>query len=169
MIPLPKFTRAALAAALAGAALALTACSDALEPLPREGVPDAFEFSRGGYGTGSRGVEVRGDTVVFRRVPWEGDVPFTVDSVRVVPTAEAWRAFWDAVGEAGVHRWRSRYAADVIDGAGWSLRIVAGGREIESHGSNAYPDRLGREHEVDSTPDFEAFADAVGALVGRDL
>jgi hypothetical protein len=164
MIPLPKFSRAPLAAALA-----VAACSDVFSPLPREGVPDAFEFSRGAYGSGSHGVEVRGDTVVYRRVPWEGDEPFTIDSVRVVPTAEAWRAFWDAADEAGVRRWRRQYTANVIDGAGYSLRIVADGREIESHGSNAYPDRLGREHEVDSTPDFEAFADAVGALVGRDM
>jgi hypothetical protein len=161
--------RASLAAVLAGVALAVAGCEEAVAPLPREGVPDALRFSMSGYGMGSSGVELRGDTVVYRRVPWDGDGPPTVDSVRVVPTAEAWRAFWDAVDEAGVRRWRLRYTSDAIDGVGWTLSLEAEGRRVLSSGSNAFPDRRGRQIVDGPTPDFDAFADAVGALVGRDF
>ena len=53
-----------------------------------------------------------------------------------------------ATERAGVHRWRARYAAeDIVDGVGWSVRIAAGGRVVASSGTNAYPDRFGREHD----------------------
>lgn len=161
--------RTSMVAALAGAGLAAAGCEDTVAPLPREGVPDALRFSLSGYGMGSAGVELRGDTVVYRRVPWDGGNPPTVDSVRVVPTAEAWRAFWDAADEAGVRRWRLRYTSDAIDGVGWTLSLDADGRRILSSGVNAFPDRDGRQITDGPTPDFDAFADAVGALVGRDF
>ena len=163
------FLRTAIAAAFAVVALAVAGCEDAVAPLPREGVPDVLRFSIAGFGTGSREVELRGDTVVYRRVPWDGDETPAVDSVRVVPTAEAWRAFWEAVDDAGVRRWRLRYLSGAIDGVGWTLSLEAGGRRILSSGSNAFPDREGRQIVDGPTPDFDAFADAVGALVGRDF
>lgn len=161
--------RTSIAAVLSVVALAMAGCEEAVAPLPREGVPDVLRFSMAGYGMGSSGVELRGDTVVYRRVPWDGDEPTTVDSVRVVPTAEAWRAFWDAVDEAGVRRWRLRYLSEAVDGVGWMLSLEAEGRRVLSSGSNAFPDRQGRQIVDGPTPDFDAFADAVGALVGRDF
>lgn len=161
--------RTSIAAVLAVAALAVAGCEDAVAPLPRDGVPDVLRFSMTGYGTGSAGVELRGDTVVYQRVPWNGDAPVAADSVRVVPTAEAWRAFWDAADEAGVRRWRLRYASDAIDGVGWNLSLEVDGRRILSSGVNAFPDREGDRIVDGPTPDFDAFADAVGALVGRDF
>jgi hypothetical protein len=56
-----------------------------------------------------------------------------------------------------------------VDGSGWSLRIVTGGVVIDSHGSNAWPDRRGREHEMEVPAEFQAFLDAVGALAGQDF
>lgn len=153
-------------AALAGLVLAGACEGDAFGPLPREGAPDALRFSIGGFATDSREIEVRGDTVVYRRTSWDGRAP-GVDSVRVVPTADAWRAFWDAADDAGVRRWRARYLAEgVVDGAGWTLSLVVDGRELHSVGSNAYPDHRGREHELEITPAFEAFVAGVGALTG---
>lgn len=150
--------------------LAATGCGDPTLPLPRDGVPDELAFSFGGFGITGTSVTLRGDTVVLRQTPWDGLSGGAVDSVRAVPTAEAWAAFWAAAEDAGVSRWRSRYAAEgVIDGAGWSLRLGAGGRVIESQGSNAYPDRRGREHEMDWTPEFRAFVSALGDLVGASL
>jgi hypothetical protein len=56
-----------------------------------------------------------------------------------------------------------------VDGVGWGVRIAAGGRLVESSGSNAYPDRFGREHELGMTEDFRAFLTAVGELVGHPV
>lgn len=162
--------RAWRAAALLSAALALVACSDATAPLPQAGVPDALEFSMGGYFGGGTSVSLRGDTLVFFRTPWEWRPDMTIDTVRVVPTADAWRAFWSATSRAGVGRWRARYVAEEIaDGTGWNLRIVAGGRRIESFGSNAYPDRLGLQRRGEMTEDFRGFVAALGALVGQPV
>ena len=151
---------------LVGVALALAACDDATGPLPRTGVPDGLEFSIGGFSVGASTVELRGDTVVLRR--WR---PGAVnDSVRAVPTPDSWRAFWSATERAGVQRWRARYAAEgIVDGVGWSVRISAGGRLVESSGNNAYPDRFGRKHEIGMTDDFRAFLTAVGELVGHPV
>ena len=159
--------RAWIAAAVA---LAFAGCSDPTGPLPREGVPDELRFSIGGFGTSSTTIELEGDAVVLTRIPWDWSPGMPVDSVRAVPTAEGWAAFWAAAEQAGVRRWRERYMAEgVVDGGGYSLRLVAGDLVIESAGSNAYPDRRGREHEMEHTSAFSEFLDAIGALVGRDL
>ncbi len=152
-------------AVLCGAALALAACGDPVAPLPREGAPDELEFSFGGFAISTSHWELRGDTVVFRQMP--AGVPDSAsDSASLVPTAEAWRAFWEAADEAGVGRWRERYAAEgVVDGNGWILRLVAGSLRVESEGSNAYPDRRGRESELEVTEAFRAFRSALEDLV----
>lgn len=153
---------------IAGAiTLAFTGCSDpAAIVLPREGVPEEFVFTTSGYGSGSTTVRVDGDAVVVRRAQWDPATP--ADSTRRVPTQQQWTAFWAAVDEAGVARWRERYFAEgVVDGVGWSLRIVAGGRVVDSAGANAYPDRLGRESENQETAAFRDFLDALADLTGE--
>ena len=154
-----------IATAVLCVALGLATCDDATGPLPMEGAPDDLELSIGGFGVGESTVELRGDTVVLRRTR-PGAV---IDSVIAVPTPDSWRAFWSATERAGVRRWRARYAAEAIDGVGWSVRIAAGGRLVESSGSNAYPDRFGREHDFSMTDDFRAFLTAVGQLVGHPV
>lgn len=145
--------------------LALAACGDPVAPLPREGTPDELAFSFGGFAIATSRWELRGDTVVFREFP-AGVPDSAADSARAVPTAEAWRTFWTAVDEAGVARWRARYAAEnVVDGNGWSLRLEAGGVRVESEGSNAYPDRRGRESELEVTDAFRTFRSALQELV----
>lgn len=137
-------------------------------PLPEAGAPDALEFSVGGFGVGGSTVSLRGDTVILVRTPWGGMPGVAIDSVRVVPAPDAWRAFWAAAKHAGVAQWRARYAAEgIVDGVGWHVRIAAGGWRLESTGSNAYPDRLGREHRGEMTVDFRGFLGAIGALVGQ--
>jgi hypothetical protein len=160
-----------LIAAFAGLSIAIAACDDPTLSLPREGAPEELRFSYSAFFGPSQSVELRKDTLVLRRAGWsDGINPPAVDSVRVVPTAEEWRGFWDAVEETGVGRWRRRYVAEnIADGLGWQLRLrVAGGR-VESEGSNAYPDRSGREHEGEPTPEFLAFVDALGDLVGQPI
>src|SRR3954464_15706922 len=72
------------------------ACTDSTSPLQHEGRPGALEFSIGGFGAPSRQLEMRGDTVIARRRPYTWTPGVIIDSVRVVPSAEAWRAFWAA-------------------------------------------------------------------------
>ena len=159
-----------IAAAVLGVALTFAACDDATGPLSAAGAPDDLEFSIGGFAVGESTVELRGDTVVLRRTPWGWTPGEVIEIVRAVPTPDSWRVFWAATARTGVHRWRARYAAEgIVDGVGWGVRIAVGGRVVESSGSNAYPDRLGREHELDMTDDFRAFLTAVSELVGHPV
>jgi hypothetical protein len=152
------------------AGVLLASCDDPTGPLPREGAPRELEYTVGGFAVGSANVALRGDTVVLVRMPWGARPGTPPDSVRTVPTAEAWRDFWEAASDAGVRRWRERYNAEgVVDGSGWNLRIVAPGSRIESNGSNAYPDRHGLEHEGEMTREFRAFEAAIEALAGAPL
>jgi len=151
-------------------ALSLVACNDTTAPLPQEGAPAALEFSIGGYGGGGSRVTLVGDTVVMWRLSpaWTPGTP--IDTVRVVPDSAAWRAFWSATRQAGTDRWRSQYnAAGIADGLGWDLHLAAGGRQIASWGSNAYPDSSGAKHEGDVTAEFRVFVTALSDLVGRSV
>ncbi|HYW10221.1 MAG TPA: hypothetical protein VE913_24870, partial [Longimicrobium sp.] len=145
-------------------------CAGITAPLPERGPPEELRFSTSGYGGPSAILTLRGDTVMLLRAPWERGPGTAVDTVRAVPDARAWSDFWRVAEGAGVRRWRGRYMAEgVADGVGWGLRIVADGMTIESQGSNAYPDREGREHELRETPEYRAFVDALGALVGQPI
>ena len=145
-------------------------CGDPTAPLPREGAPDELHFTYGGFGMAGVTIEARGGTVAMWRRSWDSPAGGAIDTVRSSPTADAWREFWIAAKQAGVHRWRSRYVADgVIDGNGWTLRLVAGGFALESMGSNAYPDVLGRKRDLMMTEEFRALQTALGNLVGAEL
>ena len=150
-------------------ALAVVACAESIAPLPDAGRPEALEFSMGGYFGASTRVVLVGDTVVYTRSqPWESPVPSPIDSIRIVPSAESWQAFWSAMDRSGVNRWRGHYLAEQIaDGLGWELTLRTGGRTIRSSGTNAYPDRLGREHEGESTREWNGAVDAILTLVGK--
>lgn len=154
--------------ALWGASLALVACGEAVAPLPEEGLPDDFRFSVGAFDQGSSSWELRGDTVVFQRIPPD----FTtsgIDTVRRRPTAAEWEGFWTAAAQAGVRHWSGDYIAEgVVDGTGWSLRLAVGELRVEANGSNAYPDADGRESELEPTAAFETFRSAVEALAGPE-
>jgi hypothetical protein len=159
----PRLRSFACAAAMLAGVLG---CSESGILLPDDGPPEALEFSTGGYGGGSRSVQVRGDTVVLRRSSWTGDQR---DSVRAVPAPGEWRAFWQASERAGVGRWQRRYQNErVADGVGWYLRIEIDGAEFESTGANAYPDAFGRERH-EPTDAYNDFVDALGDLVGEPL
>ena len=151
-----------LAAVIAG-------CEDPTAPLPREGPPDELYFAYGGFGM--TGVTIRADgmTVAMWRRDWDAGPGTPIDTLRVVPTADAWRQFWAVADQAGVHHWKSRYAEeDIVDGAGWTLRLAGGGFSLASSGSNAYPDWFGRKH-GGVTPEFEALMTALGNLIGEPL
>jgi hypothetical protein len=171
MASLPaRFIRAHIALLSLAALTVGAACQDPTAPLPREGAPDELLFSFGGFGIDATTLELRGATVAMWRSPADWRPGIAIDTTYAVPTAEAWREFWITAKGAGVQRWRSRYAADnIIDGVGWSLRLVAGAFALEASGSNAYPDWRGREHELEMTEEFRAFRTALGNLVGEEM
>jgi hypothetical protein len=145
-------------------------CDDPTAPLPREGPPDDLRFVFGGFAITGVTLELQGATVLMWRQSWDPRPGEAIDTLRATPSAEQWRDFWSAADAAGVQRWRARYAAeDVIDGNAWQLRLVAGAFALESTGSNAYPDRLGREQEALMTAEFRALLTALGNLVGEPL
>lgn len=165
-----KWSHTPAAAILSIIVLSFAACDDATAPLPHDGAPTALEFSIGGYGGGGSRVTLVGDTVVmFRLSPaWTPGTP--IDTVRVVPDSVAWRAFWSATKQAGTDRWGGQYNANgIADGLGWDLSLAAGGRQVVSSGSNAYPDRSGKKHEGDVTDEFRVFVAALSDLVGRSV
>jgi hypothetical protein len=158
------------AAILAGSLVLAAGCTDSTAPLQREGRPADLQFSTSGFGAPSRMLELRGDTVVLRRTAWAWTPGAAIDSVRVVPSPDAWRAFWTAAEDAGVQAWRGGYVADgVMDGTGWTLRLMSSGRQIEAFGSNAYPDRRGGKHDLEMPPEFGAFVTALNALAGQTV
>ena len=150
--------------------MALTRCDGPTAPLPREGAPDEFRFVYGGFTMEAVTVELEGTSVAMWRTSWDWRPGVAIDTIRSVPTEAAWREFWVAAERAGVRRWRPRYAAEgVLDGDGWTLRLAAGDFRLTSTGSNAYPDALGREHELEMTEAFQSFRSALGNLIGEDL
>ncbi len=150
--------------------MALTRCEAPTAPLPREGAPDELRFIYGGFAMDAVTVELEGTSIAMWRTPWDWRPGVAIDTIRSAPTADAWREFWVATERAGVQRWRPRYAAEgVVDGDGWTLRLTAGDFRLTSSGSNAYPDALGREHELEMTKEFQLFRSALGNLIGEDL
>jgi hypothetical protein len=155
---------AAWATAVLAAGAIATGCSSPLEPLPT-GAPAEFEFTMAGVFVGSATWSVRGDTIMYARASWDTGESY---SAKVVPAADDWTAFWDAVDAAGVRRWQRRYEARpvIMDGVGWQLRIGDGRLSIRSEGSNSYPDRHGRKHDGEPTIAFQLFLDALQDLSG---
>jgi hypothetical protein len=146
---------------------ALAACSSSTAPLPREGPPAALRVSYSGYGYGSHEVTLlRGDTLRVVRRTWERAA--AVESTFVVPSADAWLAFWASARAAGVDGWPSRCADErIADGAGLGVRIAAGGRTVESTASNSWPLRDGRCSGPEQSAEVRTFLAAVGTLIGR--
>lgn len=166
--PVSRFRRAGLAAI---ALFALAACGDATAPLPAAGAPDELAFNvSAAEAWSSTNVRLDGAAVVVTHSRESHEQGMHTQRVRAVPSARDWEAFWAAVDDAGVHRWTGEYVAEgYVDGVGWSLRLARGGVVAESHGTNAYPDRAGREHEIHVTADFRAFLDALGTLTGWEF
>jgi hypothetical protein len=124
----------------------------------------------GGFGIDIVRVELQGASVAMWRRPWDWRPGVPIDTMRAVPTDDAWREFWLAAERAGVHRWRTQYVAEgVVDGDGWALRLVTGDFDLLASGSNAFPDARGREHELEMTEEFRLLRTAIGNLVGEEL
>ena len=166
------FRRPALAGAIVASLTGLAgsvACHDPTAPLPSEGPPDELSFALGGFFDDAVTIELQNETVLMWRRPWDWEPGVAIDTLRATPTPEDWRAFWIAAERAGVHNWRSHYEADVVDGVGWTLRLVAGSFTLQSSGNNAYPDWRGREHELQMTAEFRSLQTALENLVAETM
>lgn len=170
-MPHPILSRA-LYAAIACATLTFAACGESTAPpQPAGNAPREFSYSASAPEPGNYTyVTLEGASVVVtHRESRYGQAP-RIRTVRVVPTASDWTAFWAAVDAAGVRRWTGDYLAEgYADGLGWSLRLAGNGVTIDTHGTNAYPDREGLEHHLTVTADFRTFLDALETLTGSEF
>lgn len=126
--------------------------------------PEMFEAYIGGFFGTSYAVALKGDTLIYKTREAGGNE----QEQRFKPTAAQWRAFAKALASAGAQHWQSRYNnSDVMDGTQWSLKLKFGELQVNSSGSNNYPDRLGKANDKpEYTPTFEAYLKAVKALLG---
>jgi hypothetical protein len=88
----------------------------------------------------SYAVEWEGGTLKYRARSGEGEET----EREIIPTADQWEAFFSALDQAGVWKWKIRYPnPGILDGTMWSIKIEYEGRSISSRGDNAYPKRFG--------------------------
>jgi hypothetical protein len=165
-LPMPRLRALSRAAAIACTVLLVAACSDSTAPVPAANAPRELEYDVMALeGAGSTSVRMDGAVVVVTH----SDGTRT-RRVRAVPTAAQWDAFWAAAEQAGVRQWTGDYNAEgFADGSAWSLRLAGNGVDVDAHGTNAYPDREGREHELYRPADFTAFLAALGTLTGWEF
>jgi len=82
-------------------------------------------------------------------------------------TASQWRVFWAMLNYIKAWSWEQSYwNADVLDGTSWRLKIKYRSKNLESHGTNAYPES--EELDLKSDSSFELFIDALNILLGDD-
>jgi len=142
--------------------------------LPGEGAPYALSLTVQRLAE-RRVVAWRGDTLLVARQALAAGGGVRVDTARVVPAAEAWRAFWRALDGAGVVRWPSECVDPrVADGTSVHLLLETRLGDVRTFAANAYPQPDGRcvtASESGLPPAASAPLDAVlaavGALVGQ--
>jgi hypothetical protein len=123
---------------------------------PKQLHPDLFAASIGGYTGDSYAVEWKDGQLRYRAFGL-GHRPKRTQRKAPCPSPVAvdWQAFWDELDKIGTWDWKANYReAGVVDGTGWSVEITYNGRELKSHGSNAYPSQ------------FDNFLKAIQKLVG---
>jgi hypothetical protein len=101
------------------------------------------EASIGGWPGPAFSIRVEGATVEYEHVARYDD-GVTEQFTTVVSNEEQAR-FWAEVEAIQVWDWASEYVDhDVCDGTHWSVVLAHGGRHVDSHGSNAFPDAFKR-------------------------
>ncbi len=98
-------------------------------------LPVQFDVAFGPFLGTRRSIRLDGGQLVCKVSLWR--------RVRVCPSEEAWRAFWQEMESLRLWQWSATYrpAPDTVfyDGARWSIAITHGERRVASEGSNAYP------------------------------
>jgi hypothetical protein len=165
-LSMPRLHPLSRIAAITCAALLISACGDTTAPVPAANAPRELAYDMNALeGAGSTSERMDVGAVVVTN--YDGR---RTRRVRAVPTAAQWDAFWAAAEQAGVRQWTGDYNAEgFVDGSAWSLRLAGNGVDVSAHGTNAYPDREGREHEIHRPADFTAFLAALSTLTGWDF
>jgi hypothetical protein len=130
------------------------------KPIPKDLLPEVFEFSIGEA------------LYIDCPVRWLPDlqvlaIGYGSDAKHVKVTDSQWRIFWLALNHVQVWRWDANYSDPfTLDGTSWNLKIKYRRKEIVSRGSNAYPESSGIDFSDNSQ--FSLFLDAVNMLAGTN-
>ena len=132
------------------------------KPVPKNLLPEVFEFTFSESFHPGCPVKWLPDLQVLEI----GYQPF---AKQVKVSAAQWRIFWLTLNHVKVWRWDEVYSPDCIvcDGTSWNLKIKYRGKEIESSGSNAYPEAS--ELDFSDNSQFGIFLAAVDVLAGTNF
>jgi len=127
-----------------------------------ERLPARLELDSGGFlGASFKVVLIKDtDTVRYFSNPHTFvSAPGTSERTLKIPQ-ERWLIFRRRLEEAKVWTWKKKYepSKPVYDGTQWSVAIEWDGKKIESHGSNAFPER----------EQYKLFLNAVRDLLGGE-
>lgn len=92
-----------------------------------------------------------------------------IDAKQILPTVEQWIDFKMVLNSINAWAWDSDYfTPGVCDGTQWALKINYGNKRIKTYGDNAYPGTKDDDmiFNLSRTPEFTAFVDALGLLLG---
>jgi hypothetical protein len=130
--------------------------------------PLTLEFSIGGFFAENHRVKLENGQLMYQYC----DAPLSwdqIDAKQILPTVEQWIDFKKALNSINAWEWAPKYfTPDVCDGTQWELKINYGNKRINSYGSNAYPGTKDDDmiFNLSRTPEFTAFVDALGLLLG---
>ena len=130
-------------------------------PVPKDLLPDVLDFTIYDGCHNIYSIRWLPDLQVL-------EIGYGFDAKHVKVTAAQWRIFWLVLNHVKVWRWDEVYSPDCIvsDGRAWNLKIKYRGEEIESSGSNAYPESS--ELDFSDNSQFGLFISAVNMLAGTD-
>jgi hypothetical protein len=130
-------------------------------PVPKDLLPDVLDFTIYDGCHNIYSIRWLPDLQVL-------EIGYGFDAKHVKVTAAQWRIFWLTLNHVKVWRWDEHYSPDCIvcDGTSWNLKIKYRGKEIESSGSNAYPESS--ELDFSDNSQFGLFISAVNMLAGTD-
>ena len=130
--------------------------------------PLTLEFSIGGFSQESLYVKLINGQLMYYHyhapLPWD-----QADAKQILPTVEQWIDFKTVLNSINAWEWDSDYfTPDVCDGTQWELKINYGNKRIKTYGDNAYPGTKDDDmiFNLSRTPEFTAFVDALGLLLG---
>ena len=126
--------------------------------------PKSLEISIGGYGGPSYDLTWEDGHLVYRM--YEDGTQQAVLHMR--PSKRSWEAFWKVMDEIDIWGGQDHYepSGRVMDGTGWSVKILVDDRFVESGGDNAYPVDGHCAGTDEVTPCFRKFLRAVRRLMG---
>ena len=120
-------------------------------------LPQIFFISIGGYTGSSYQVELKNGKLIYTLFGYgyekEGEKIFE-------PTSEQWEKCLKVADEIHIWKWKKRYDdPNMTDGTSWRVNIKINEKEIDSSGSNAFPDGDG----------FGIFISAVKQLINNEF